>query len=400
VNAQQFGRRRIKNVLERLAKGRARPLLSMPTTEGFFLDPRTLTARVKAQRGPVDVADTVTALLRIAPEGRLEAMRELHEIEGELGAVVRRALGGDEDPPNTNETALWSVATFVREGGSSSVRLRWSKESWAPLEVELAPTPRRAIPADDFPALLATDAVSGELGDEGSIRELSSYCPDGRRPLLAHGAAAIARNVSWSEAEWQNHVFIEMLLDPDVPLDDIGLVLLAIALNTKEARENALATDVLVAAITDGRIVGPELGPVMARFWDPAHHRWSRRPTAKRWAKTLATVAQTTPLHAEVVRRILESFFGAPPAAPPADVGALLQLWLDLAVDARVTVPDRDVLTRYAGKAKGIASQLLALQGGTSTLAAVAHALAIAGRQARAGRWTSWQTGDLVSLVE
>lgn len=108
----------------------------------------------------------------------------------------------------------------------------------------------------------------------------------------------------------------------------------------------------------------------------------------------------TTPLHAEVVRRILESFFGTPPPAPPADVGALLRLWLDVAGDARVAVPDRDVTTKYTGKAKKIASKLLALRGGTSTLAAVAHALAIAGRRARAGRWTSWQTGDPVSLVE
>lgn len=397
VNTQNFRLRRVKSVLKRLAKGRTRPLLSTPTTEGFFLDPRTLAARVKAQTGPVDVADTVTALLRLAPEHRIEALRELQGIEGELAAVVRRALGSDEDAPSTNQAALWSVAACVRDGESARVRLRWGKEryekTWATLEVELAPTPPRAIPADDFPALLATDAVGVNLGDEASIRELGSYCPNSRRSLLAHGATAIARNVSWSDAVWENHVFIEMLLDPDVPLDDVGLTLLAIALNTKESRENALATDALVAAISDGRIVGPELGPIMAFFWDPVHDkvRWSQRPTASRWAKTLAAVAQTSPLHAEVVRRILESFFGAPPAAPPTDVGALLQLWLDLAVGARVAVPNRDVFTNYTGKAKKIASQLLALEGGTSTLAAEAHALAIAGRRARAARWTSWQ---------
>jgi hypothetical protein len=397
VNAQTFGQRRVKNVLKRIAKGRTRPLLSMPTTEGFFLDPRTFAARVKTQTGPVDVADTVTALLRLAPEGRGEALRELHGMEGELAAVVRRALGSDEDAPNTNQAALLSVAAYVRGGESARIRLRWGTEryekTWATLEVELAPTPPRAIPADDFPALLATDAVGVNLGDEASIRELGSYCPSSRRSLLAHGAAAIARKVSWSDAVWENHVFIEMLLDPDVPLDDVGLLLLAVALNAKESRENTLATDSLVAAISDGRIVGWELGPVMAFYWAPVHDevRWSQRPTANRWAKTLATVAQTSPLHAEVARRILESFFGAPPAAPPADVGTLLQLWLDLAVDARVAVPNRDVLKRYTGKAKKIASQLLALEGGTSTLAAEAHALAIAGRRARASRWTAWQ---------
>ncbi len=402
VNTENFGRRRVKNVLARLTEGRTRPLLSMPTTESFFLDTRTLAARVKAQTGPIDLADTVTALLRLAPEHRMEALRELQGIEGELAASVRHALGSEREPASAHES-LRSVADCIRDGDSATMRIYWQvsrsdESSWAELEVDFGTVSASLpeLPPDALPTLLATNGHDGhgaQFGEEASVRELGSFYPSNRCTFLAHGLEAIARNVSWSDAEWQNHVFIEMLLDPDVPLDSVGLLLLAIALNTKESRENALATDALVAAITDGRIVGPELGPLMAFFWNPVHDevRWSQRPTANRWAKTLAAVAQTSPLHAEVVRRILESFFGAPPAAPPADVGALLQLWLDLAVDARVAVPNRDVLTKYTGKAKKIASQLLGLEGGASTLAAEAHALAIAGRRARAARWTSWQ---------
>lgn len=207
------------------------------------------------------------------------------------------------------------------------------------------------------------------------------------------GTNRITHNVDWSSAEWANHVFLEPLLDPDVPLDEHGLMLLAIALNTKEARENALATDALIQAITDGRVVGPELAAPLAFHWHPVHEdvTYSHRATASRWAKTFANVARASVLHAEIVRRILEAFFAVPPAVPPPDVHALLQLWLDLATEAKTGVPEaaRAAVERIgkSGKAKAIATRLLALAPGPSAHAAEAHALAMEGRWQRAARW-------------
>lgn len=414
ANVQDFGERRGKNLLARLARGETGPLLSMPTTETFFIDPRVLAERVKdaAKRPRVDVEDAVIAILRLAPEHRRAASKKLEGVKGPVAAAVRHALGSDEDEPNPKFPALWFAAARARGGDDAAVmkafpdagagageaarvKLAYANKenTWAWLDLQFEPPPPKKLLPDALTVLLATRAHAGEgalLGMEPTLREVASFTPGDRRVLLAHGTEAISGNVDWNSAEWSNHVYIELLLDPDLPLDEDTLFLLAIATNTKEARENALATDALIAAIADGRVVGPELGPKMAFFWDPIHEsvKWSRRPTASRWAKTLATVAQTSPLHAEVVRRILESFFGAPPAAPPPDVNVLLQLWLDLAVEARVAVPDPEVLTKYTGKAKKIANQLVALRGGPSVLAAEAHALALEGRKARAARWT------------
>lgn len=425
VNTRRFGFRRVKGVLAQLARGKTRPLLAMPATEGFFVDPLALAAKVKAYDGALDVADAVTALLRLAPERRKAALKTLKGVKGELAAAVRHALGSDEDVPTKKSLApLWFAAARARGGDdpavtkafpkagadageAATITFRWKKtisktskdSSWGTLEVVFAPAPPTLaeVPPDAFAVLLATDGTAGhgaQFGVEHDVRAIASTFPSDRRTFFAHGAELIAGNVDFGSSAWENHVFIEALLDPDVPLDEPGLCLLAIATNTKEARENALATDALVAAIADGRVVGPELGTVMATFWDPIHDdvRWSRRPTAARWAKTFGTVAQTSVLHAEIVRRTLEAFFAAKPAAPPADLNVLLQLWLDLAVEAGIGVHGaaRELLATYTGKAKKVANELLALEGRASAHAEEAHALALEGRVARAARWEGW----------
>lgn len=421
INTRQFGLRRVQNVLKRLAAGKTAALLSMPSTEGFFVDPIALATKVKTHEGD-DLADAVTALLRLAPEHRPAALKKLTGIKGELASAVRHALGSDAEKPGKKDAPLWYAAARARGGDDAVVkkafpkagadageaaRLRffWKKtvsnpkSSWATLQIAFEPAPPKLadIPPDAYSVMLATDGMGGhgaQFGGEDDLREMASNYPSNLRTLLAHGVERISGNVDFGSSAWENHVFIEALIDPDVPLDDVGLYLLAIATNTKEARENALATDALIAAITDGRVVGPELGVVMATYWDPLHEevRWSRRPTAGRWAKTFGVVAQTSVLHAEVVRRTLEAFFGAAPVAPPADLNVLLQLWLDLATEAAIGVPvaTRDVLAKYTGKAKKIATQLLALEGTTSAHAEEAHAHALDGRHTRGARWTSW----------
>ncbi|MFO0738058.1 MAG: DUF6493 family protein [Labilithrix sp.] len=431
VNTTQFGVRRIQNVLTRLERGETRPLLSMPSTETFFVDPLVLAERVKAEarkKSALDVADAVTAMLRLAPERRKEALKKLRGVEGPLAAAVRHALGSDDERVDAKQPALWFAAARARGGDDAAVMkafpeagadagaaariaFRWKRvtsrdnkeNTWGRLEVDFEPAPAslEAVPRDAFSVMLASDGHGGhgaQFGSEADLRQIGSIYPLDRRTFLAHGVDRIAGNVDWSSASWENHVFIEALVDPDVPLDDTSIMLLAIATNTKEAREKALGIDALVAAISDGRVVGPELGRAMAFFWDPIHDdvRWSRRPTAGRWASTLGTVAMVSALHAEIVRRVLESFFATPPAAPPADLVTLLQLWLDLAVDARAGVPAgpaRDALATYTGKAKKIAKQLLELQGTRSVKAGEAHAAALEARRARAARYISRRTG-------
>lgn len=410
VNTMRFGERRVRNVLARLMRNETRPLLALPSTGSFFVDPCAFAARVKAvASAELDRADAVTALLRLAPEHREPARELLAGVEGVLASAARHALGGEGETPDDRERALWLAAERARTGEPVDLGVRWERwepvgagapVSWGNLVVDFPPPPPGHLDPDAFQLLLAMPASVGDgthYDGEADLRAMASIDPGDRRTLLAHGLTRIARNVAWMDTAWENHVFIELLLDADLPLDDISLPLLAAALNAKEARENALATDALVAAIADGRVVGPELGAAMATFWDPIHDEvtWSQRVTSARWARTLATVAQTSALHAEVVRRTIEALFAAPPRAPSPDAHALLQLWLDLAVEARVAVPDPSALAPYlggSGKTKKIAAQLRALTGSPKSVHADdAHAIALADRRARAERWTAWR---------
>jgi hypothetical protein len=428
VDPATFGERRFVNVLARVAAGRTRPLLSMPSVDGFFVDPRALVARAVTLSGDLDVEDAVLALLRLAPDGRAEALAAAKALRpaSPLARPLRYALGAPAasvKPKTGDDPALWIAAARARSPGADDplvaktfpglgpdageaarFAFEWTKTKskyvgfYVDYQARVRPLPKKKVPLAHLSVLMATGF---DLGIEATARELASFMPADRRSFFAHGAVALRSNVDWSDAKWENHHFLEPLLDPDVPLEPIGLLVLAIGLNTKESRENALATDALVAAISDGRVVGPELGPPMASLWNPLQDgvKYVRRPIASRWAKTLLSVARTSPHHVEVTRRICESLFSAPPATTPPDLVALLEAWLELCEEAETGVADeraRAFLEKTekttGGKAKTAAKRLLALPLRPSALAAEAHALALEGRWARAARWASWRT--------
>jgi hypothetical protein len=429
VDPWAFGQKRLVNVLGRLAKGRTRPLLSMPSTEGFFVDPRALVARVVALKGMAaddaasrDVEDAVLALLRLAPDGRAKALAAARSLTGPLARPLRHALGGQERPRKGDDPALWIAAARARAPGvddplvtkafpglgpdageAARFVFEWTRTKlknlglYVDYEVSALPKSTKKVPLAHLAVLMASGF---DFGTEAMAREIATFAPLDRRSFFAVGAERLRRNIDWSDAHWSNHVALEPLLDPDVALEQTGLTLLAIGLNTKEPRENALATDALVAAISDGRVVGPELGPIMASLWSPLQEgvKYVRRPIGARWARTLLTVARASTLHAEVTRRIVESLFSVPPATTPPDLHALLEAWLELCEEAATGVAGEraraflDVLARTGvGKAKAAARRLLALPSRPSASAAEAHALAVEGRWARAARWASWR---------
>ena len=98
-----------------VCKREARQLLSTPTHEGGWLEPGQLVERIEAQgakasaRHPIDRA---LAILRLAPDGRDEALERSRGLEGELARAVRYALGGDEQPGRTE--SLWLAAARSR----------------------------------------------------------------------------------------------------------------------------------------------------------------------------------------------------------------------------------------------------------------------------------------------
>ncbi len=95
-------------------------------------------------------------------------------------------------------------------------------------------------------------------------------------------------------------------------------LVLAVGLSVKQPEIAGLATDVLVAAIDDGRLDGENLGESLAIAWQLRIETSTHRsfdatipfepqsvPFVKppRWAKALGDAARSSPLHAGVIAR-------------------------------------------------------------------------------------------------
>src|SRR5207249_4452197 len=160
--------------------------------------------------------------------------------------------------------------------------------------------------------------------DAAAVRWAGSVWLLAKESWFAVGAYLIGQNLDWWEAEWGNRAYLEPLLDPDVPLQSMGLQLLALGLAAKEPGESGLATDALIAAIDDGRLDGNKLGAGLAALFATGPIK------AGRWAKTLATAARISPLHAAVVARALQGLVQGLPDAAAKDVQTLLELLKEL----------------------------------------------------------------------
>jgi hypothetical protein len=90
--------------------------LSAPTHQGFWIDARVLVARSKDAAGQgvllLGLADQILALLRLAPDHRLEALKSAQGLDGEWSAALRYALGGTEI--NGKTRSRWVAAARAR----------------------------------------------------------------------------------------------------------------------------------------------------------------------------------------------------------------------------------------------------------------------------------------------
>jgi len=134
----------------------------------------------------------------------------------------------------------------------------------------------------------------------------------------------------------------------------MAMLLLTLGLAARAPGEHALAIDVAIAAVDDGRITGEKLGETMA----------SLLPTglikAARWSKTLATVAGASPAHAAIIATAIQRALRGDPKRGPRDEGALVGLLAELLAGADGRVVDREAwaylaASRHLGKVKSLA---------------------------------------------
>jgi hypothetical protein len=251
------------------------------------------------------------------------------------------------------------------------------------------PLPEKMPP--DFPAALHYAEAARSPHGPRPVVDQACYAliwPSAREAWCAAGACSLADNLDWWEACWGNRVYLEPLLDPDTHPGRMARLLLLLGLAAKEPGERGLATDVLIAAITDGRVTGASLGEILAEVLALGPAKGARL------AKTLADAARTSPLHGETVRTALEMVLAGAPELRPADLGALLELLQELCVlggTAVATPAAREFLQAQGGSGKTakLAKALLALSEAPQAVAyrRQAASLALAGRVERAERW-------------
>lgn len=424
----RFLQERAAAITERFTKGISQGLLSFPTHRGCWIDSRILVERALHMQevgGVTDRIDWLLALLRLAPDGRDKALAAATNVHGEEGAALRYALGGPLEE-SIDSSWLWAAASRARDPDSVdeviarqfpilaaeqvrpgefkvSVEERqfgFGVDSATVLDVATTPSMQEGRDTAHIALLFQTDGRPGrntycfmglELLD---IRWVAGLWPTRREPYCALAASELGDNIDWQQRRWGDRAWFEPLLDPDCEMEEMANLLLAVGLASKEPGQAGLATDILIAAIADGRVDGEFLGTTLGSLLFTGVIKPSR------WASTLGEAARVSALHGQQVRRAIERALADAKGNPPHGLHSLVELLHQLAVEAGAAVDDRrtrDFLSTITGSSKlaRSAKKLLALNPDpASPHDALSNALAIEGRIVRAERWARWASGD------
>ena len=386
---QTFLSHRALAVAQRSAVGKAAPLLAAPTHAGGWIDAREVVRRsrlLESLNQEADPPDQIQALLRLAPDHRSNALKAARHINGEFGAALRYALGGNEKIGAN--PSLWVAAARARspladdatlerlhpglgpDAGKvarheASIQHR-GKTKFQTLSVSVEPTTLKLLVAELVTVLMNprprgfNERYYVEAWETAAdLRWMLTVWPMQSEGWFGRVLPRFADNLDWWEAMWPNRTLLEPLLDPDVPLKPMALLMLALGLAAKQPGENGLATDSLIAAIDDGRLDACKLGATMAFL----------APMIKcvRLARTLSQAARVSPLHLQVVAQVIQSALRGDPAQAPRDLHALLELLKESLLELGASVSDaeaRGYLEKIetGGKTIRLVRELLALE--------------------------------------
>lgn len=300
-------------ICQRIEKG-AFILLSAPTHQGGWIDPRTFVKRINKLDKPPGDTDLIQALLRLAPEHREKARKSLKpKLKGEWVNVARYGLG-DSVSRLGKSAALWAAAARCRTPFDDDEKVIKAFPKLGPGAGEAAKY-IVDLKTDDFVttqgkgkqanALLPTQLLQRnnchssisfhDLGTTaGSINWLATLRPIAFESFFAGGATCLYSNLDWWEAAWHNRNFMEPLLDSDVPPLEVGMFMLFCGLAAKEPGEHGLAVDVTIQAINDGRIGTDNLGRTFSKYAHEPNFNLTRL------SKRFADIATASQLHAAV----------------------------------------------------------------------------------------------------
>lgn len=407
-----------REVVPRITAGIAAPLLSAPTHRGGWIDPIALTSRLTEYltRGlPIGELDGVLALLRLAPDHRSAALEKARRLPApadpkmpfadEFPRALCHALG--EDTTSIGPTAsLWVAAARARSPRAEDSRVEAAHPGLGPdagqparVQVTLgapedeyenpatyvvSPRPPTGTPFS-MPTVLQHRPEEGDTDIDLDPRVFTVW-PLNPDALLAQGVLWMADRQERCVVNNGRRQFLDLLLDPDVPLGRHATQLLALGLTAKDGAVQGLAVDVLIASAEDGRLDPERLGTAIGEIASKKLGKYSR------WARTLAAAARVSPLHTEMARRTVQRALQGDAKSSARAVIPLVELFLELCtqcgqgVDADATRAFLDSLP--SGKAAKAAQRALSLEReGDPSQRLAAQSAMLEQRIGRAERW-------------
>lgn len=408
---------RIREIRQRLLREEAQGTLCLPTHEGGWICPVEFVRRLQGYSAAgvsIGKYDFIQALLRLAPEGRKEALMACRGLTFPWAGPARWALGARSiKPKGTDDIDLWLAAERARnpraraalldkagldEGlGNLSKRpdaLNPAHYSWEVHEEERKVGKRPLNRAYD--SLIRFNVTPRCPKTEIPVAQLSSvqhYCtsftawPQNRDAFTAKLIGKLLENYSKRGVRSEEAATaLSLLAGPDEGPTELFCMALCVGMLSMGEDIQLVATDIASDGIADGRLDADRLAPILIVL-QPAP--WFR---LKRLAISLERLGDGSLLHtwvaADLMQRILVRY-----DTLPRDVPGALE-WLYDQLDRIGDVPSPflcrqlKILTGQ-GKAAIVAKKLLGLEPEDNGQIAEVNRMILEARIARAERWAA-----------
>ena len=196
------------------------------------------------------------------------------------------------------------------------------------------------------------------------VRIAASLWPAYREPFIIAGIYELSGNIDWKCKAWRNKVFLEALLEPDVPLTPNGTTLLTLGLGARHPGEHVCAIDVASQAIYDGRLCPYDLGTAI--HWLEFNEHYSYFPL-KRFSKAMQTISEVSTLHSYFTMCAITHSLRGKLERIPRDFYSLLELLYELLLEHGEAIHHPDIIEtlqsqKGSGKAARAARSMLVLE--------------------------------------
>lgn len=295
--------------LVEIAGSPRRTLLATPTAEGGWISPDVLVERAHTMNGAPLLSDAVAALLRLAPEGRDDALPRASTVDGEFGEALRYALGGGAAPIRT--PALWVAAARTRSpfsddeyllsaglagagrGHAASYRLALTPEpytyddggqsrtiTWHQWTISTDPTPGTPTATEPTAVVPSSDGRHpGPTAQNGDwLMWTATVWPHDAEAFFAGSIGHVLEACEGSEVSYDASTVLSVLVTHPGRLGPMAARTLAAGLCAQRAPQHAIAVDAFAARVPSGQISVDSLAAAMADVCAIAPvTRWSAR---------------------------------------------------------------------------------------------------------------------------